>query len=371
MPDDVKTGLTIWKNITNLKYAAIQAVLFAAAGFMANVFVASRLYERVNVISKALSMDAKKMVMALAALHIFVFVCMMKRIVYEACGRNKDFFYQLAVSKRAGCICTMFQQLNWYGYALAVLLAVCDPAVVPGWFLIPVYTFVFIVGFGIYYDMADTGSRKRKKNFLSRQAGREKRMGEAFFKNHPVSELFKITVCGFCQCKSMTAGQIILIILILYLRSAGMLRESIFLLANGFLILLNDGYWRKESVNFRYFSEIGIPVVRYMGVHFLSGIGFNIVIPVLLFCPVAGGMAATVSFGLLSYLLVFWYLVQIYLYLVLKREQEGVMLLYDLGFLVMAVLPPAGLLTMVWLYGKIICKWRGTDAHGKRNHKIL
>lgn len=370
MLNDVKTGLTIWKNITNVKYTAVQFFLFAAAGFGANVFAAPRLYERAKIISAALHMGVPKVITALAVLHIIVFGGMMRQIVYESCGRNKDFFYQLAVSKRAGCVCTMFQQRNWYGYGLVILLAICDYTVIPGWFLIPIYTMVFIVGFCIYYDMADAGSRKRKLVFNC-QMGREKRVGEGFLRSHPVLELFKITVYGFCQCKGIVAGQMILIMFILYCGNAGMLCGEIFLLADGFLILLGDGYWRKESSNFRYFSEIGIPFSRYLGVHFLTGIGLYILIPLLFFCRAAGRGASAVSFVLLSYLLIFWYLVQIYLYQALGREREGAVILYDIGFLVIAVLPPAGLLAMAWLYKRIVCKWRGTDACGKRDYKIL
>ena len=372
MPKDVKTGFILWKRITNLKKAVAQIMLFAAACFAAKLFVAPRLYERAETISLTLHMDARTMIVALAAVHIIVFGGMMKRIVYEACGRNKDFFFQLAVSKKAGCICTALQQLNWYGYGLVMLLGICDHAVASGWFLIPAYTLAFIVGFGIYYDIADTGSRKKKKLFLRCQAGRRKKKDEDFLKGHPVLELLKITVCGFYRCKGMAVGQIALIIFILFCKNTDMPHRNVIFWANGFLILLGDGYWRRESENFRYFSETGIPVGRYLQVHFLAGIGFHVAIPMLFYYPVSGGTAAAaVSFGLLSYLLVFWYLAQIYLYLSFKREQEGAILLCDMIFLVMAVVPPVGLLMTAWLYKRITCKWRGTNACGKWAHKIL
>lgn len=376
MLEDVKTGFTLWKRITNLNYAVAQAMLFVAAGFGANLFVAPRLYERIKTISLTLHMDTRTMIMALAAVHIIVFGGMMKRIVYEAWGRNQDFFYQLAVSKKAGRVCTMLQQINWYGYGLVMLLAICGRAAAPGWALFLAYTLLFMIGFGIYYDRADSGSSKRRKLVFCCQTGRRERKSVDFLKRHPVVELFKMTVCGFYQCKSMAAGQLALILFILlcklFCKNAGMPQRNVFLLANGFLILLNDGYWRKESGNFRYFSEIGIPVGRYVQVHFLAGIGFNVVVPMLFYYPAFGrAAAAAVSFGLLSYLLVFWYLAQIYLYLTLRREQEGAILLCDMVFLVMAAVPPVGLLMTAWLYKRITCKWRGTNACGKWTHKIL
>ena len=95
MLNDVKTGLTIWKNITNVKYTAVQIFLFAAAGFGANVFAAPRLYERAKIISAALHMGVPKVITALAVLHIIVFGGMMRQIVYEgfllsACGQQKS-----------------------------------------------------------------------------------------------------------------------------------------------------------------------------------------------------------------------------------------------------------------------------------------
>ncbi|MCM1048135.1 MAG: hypothetical protein NC433_06900 [Clostridiales bacterium] len=383
MLKDFKIGLGIWKRLTDLRYVAIKAVVAMASGCVAVVYVAPMLYERVTEIVSSLNLDevnnpvvrSDKVIIVLALVHIVTFGVAAKGIVYRAYDRNKDLFYQLAVSKRAGCICTMFQQFNWYAYALVMLLAICGDIVMPWYLLILVYTLIYSIGFYIYYSMADSGvgiySRvmdaeiciNERINFRSFFRCVSKFFAGSFqdniFKKYPLLEVFKITIYRLYQSKSLTAAKIILLIFIIYCGRIHMLHGIIFLLADAFLILLNDCYWKKESGNFQYFSEIGIPFSKYLRVHFAAGICFNIAVPLLLFLIMGGEFtAAAVSFCLLSYLLIFWYMAQIYIYLNIGKDKEGIILLCEIIFLAMALLLPAGLLMLVWLYKKSACAWR-------------
>lgn len=372
MLKDLRIGLTIWKSITNLKYVVIQVALTVVTGCMAAVFAAPRIYERVNEISLTMNMDGNRAIIALVLFYIVAFNIVMKRIVYRTYDKNKYLFYQLAVGKRAGYICTMLQQLKWYGCAMVMLLAICDHVVVPVWFLISLHTVLFIIGFHIDYHMADLRIDQGKRMHFTDLSGRNKSKEKNIFDSHPILEIFNITIHGLYRCKSLTMGKIILLILIVYCGMVHILRGSIFFLADAFLILLNDGYWRNESRNFRYFSEIGIPVSKYLSVHLLAGICYNIAIPLLLFCSMTGEMAATaVGFLLLSYLLIFWYMTQIYLYLHIGRDKEGIIMLCGLFFLMTAVIPPVGFLVMVWLYKRIVYQWRKKNALCKWSYEIL
>ena len=358
MLKDLKTGLTLWRKISNFKYVVMQITLFAVTSLAAMKLVAPRFCERIKEFSLTVNMESGKVIAILMVFFIIAFSVAMKRIVYEAYHRNKDLFYQLAVSKRAGCICTMLQQHNWYGCACVMLLAVCDSEVVSGWLLIPVYTVLFIISFGLCYNRMDSDGSKRKKRLFRYRTGKRKNRKADIFKTHPILELLKITVCGLYQCRGLMFGKIVLIAFMIYCAKIHMLRGSIFFWTEAFLILLNDGYWRNESSNFQYFSEIGVPVSRYLHVHFLAGAAFNIMIPLLLFYSMTGEMiTAAVSFVLLSYLLMFWYLVQVYLYLTIGRDKEAAITLCETGLLIMAVLPPVGIAVMVWLYKRIIQKW--------------
>lgn len=354
---DVRIGFTIWKNIINVRLVAIRSALWAAAGLIATMAVAPRLYERVHRVALAANIDGDTMIAVLALFHIITFGIAMKQIVYRSYCRNRDLFYQLAVSKRAGRVCMMFQQLNWYGYAMVILLAICDKAVAPRGLLILTGTLLFIIGFCVCCSTADPdiyNIRKRARN--------QSRV-KAVSTSRPTWEVLKMTVCGFYQCKGLTACKVLLIFLLVYCGTARMLHGGIFLLADAFLILLNDGYWRNESRNFRYFSEIGIPVSRYLCVHFLAGICFNICIPLLLFyCMTGEAATAAVGFCLLSYLLIFWYIAQVYLYLIIGRDIEGVIMLCNLFFLLIAILPPVGVLVMVWLYKRVVYHWREREC---------
>ncbi|MCM1261556.1 MAG: hypothetical protein NC313_02455 [Butyrivibrio sp.] len=403
MLKDSKIGFSIWKKLTDLRYAVIKFVLTVVAGCVAAMYVAPILYERVTEIALSLNWDGDKVIIVLALIHIVTFGIAAKGIVYRAYDRNKDLFYQLAVSKRAGCICTMLQQFNGYAYALVVLLAVCGDIVMPIYLLVLIYTLIYIVGFYIYYGKADSGDSifnhcnhmadsgvgiynrvATPKVYINRRATYKSRLDSASlysilsrvgrtnynkssnkskqdnaFKKYPLLEAFKITIHRLYQSKSLTAAKIILLIFIIYCGRTHMLHGILFLLADAFLILINDCYWKKESGNFQYFSEIGIPFSKYLRVHFAAGICFNIAVPLLLFLIMGGELiAAAVSFCMLSYLLIVWYMAQIYLYLNVRRDKEGIILLCEIIFLAMALLLPAGLLMLAWLYKKSACAWR-------------
>lgn len=89
-------------------------------------------------------------------------------------------------------------------------------------------------------------------------------------------------------------------------------------------------------------------------------------IPVLLFYGMTGEVVlAAVLFAALIYLLIFWYLVQVYLYFTIGRDKDGAIMLCSAGFLVIAMVPPAGLAVMVWLYRRFVRKWRRKYALSK------
>lgn len=360
---DFRIGLGVWKNIVNVRYIVIKFVLLVAAGYMAAAYMAPVLYERVKEISLSLNIGSNKVIIGLALFHMVTFGIAAKEIVDRAYERNKDLFYQLAISKRAGGICTMLQQINWYAYAMIVLFVICDDIIMPRCLLALLYTLLYSIGFSIYYSMADSGIyRKKRMDFRYFSDWNKNREDRRRAKN-PTLEVFEITIHRLYQCRSLTVGKVLLLIFIIYCSKVRMLYDSIFLLANLFLILLNDTYWKKESGNFQYFSEIGIPFLQYLCVHFAAGICFNIVVPLLFFFSMGGELISTVViFCFLSYLLIFWYMAQAYLYLTVKRDKEGVILLCEIFFLVMALLPPVGLFIMVWLYKKSAYKWRGNEC---------
>lgn len=376
MRKEIKAGLTLWIKVTNLKYAAVQFMLCLVSGCAAVLFAAPVLYKNAEELSFIVS--GNTVILVLTGFSIIVFGVMMKRIVYEAYERNRDLFYALAVSKRTGCICTILQQFRWYGFTTVILLAVCDRTVVPTGGLILAYTVFFIMVFRIYYSFADAAARKhglcecgsqagRSFRRLTPQAGKFRsaavRSGRAERRRYSSYgykwELVSVTFHRLYKLKSLAAGKVVLILFLLYCGNARLLCGSVFCVAEAFLILCNDGYWRNESRNFQYFSSIGIPVSRYLKVHILAGIGFNLIIPLVFFYSVTGDLGVTaVSFCLLAYLLIFWYLVQVYVYLTAGREREILVELLDLTFLAIALLPPAGLLAMLWMYQKISHKWR-------------
>ena len=359
MLSDVKTGFTIWKNTTKLKYVAAKILLFFSAGCIAVNYIAPRLFEQVNEISAVLSLNGDLMIILFALLYITSFHIILKQIVDEAYEKNRDLLYQLAVSKRSGYICTMLHQINWYCYTLVVLLAICSNRVVPACLLIPAYTALFIIVFGIYYGLAASGFYPKYKKPFPEWLGPKKNRKKDILKSRPELELFKITVFGLYRCRNLVIIKMILIIFILYCGNTHMLHGSIFFLAEALLILCNDRYWRYESDSLPYFSEIGIPVSKYLCTQFIAGIWFNIALPLLIFYHMTNKTESTaVGLALLSYLLIFWYLTQIYLYFIIGRDKDSVILLYDMVFLILALLPPAGLIAMFWLYKTITHKWR-------------
>lgn len=350
MLKDIKTGLTLWRDTTNLRYITAIFILFLAAGSMAAWFVAPRLSVRIKLVSVSVGIGEHILVWGLTLLYLVAFGATVKRVAQETYGRNKYLLYQLAVSKRAGYICAMLWQLKWYGYGLVLLLAICDRAIVSVWFQALAYTLLFIMVFGIFYSSADMGDQKRKPSV---------RNGRIWISKNREWELFKITICRLYRCANLTVCKVLLILFIIGCGRAQVLYGAVFLAANAFLILLGDGYWRNESRNFAYFSNVGIPLAHYLRIHFAAGICFNIIIPLLLFYGMTGDLVVTaVSFILLSYLVVFWYLAQIYLHLFIGRDGGMLAVLCETCFVILAALPPAALLAAVWLYKKIAYKWR-------------
>lgn len=362
MLKDVKTGLALWRKISGLKYTAAGFFAMIAAGFMAVTYVAPGFRERIKEVSRVAGMDGDEILLMVAVLFIIVFCAMLKTAVAEAYGRNRYLFYQLTVGKRAGCVCTMLLRPGRYGYGMVILLAVSG-GVAAVWLLATAYTFLFVAAFGFYYSLADSEADGRGASAHRRTGRTEKKPLADFGKGRPGPELFKMTVCGLYRCRSLAAGKLIITIFLICCGCARILNGSVFLAAEALLILLNDGYWKNESGSFQYFSAIGIPLPGYLCVHFISGICFNMAIPLCVFYGMTRDIGVTaVCLALSSYLLVFWYLAQIYLYLVIGRDRETAILLLDLVFLALALLPVAGLLAMPWLYKKIAREWRKTGC---------
>lgn len=349
MGEDLKTGVAIWHKISSLKIIALQFCMFAAASVLAVLFVKPAFGNRMETVFKA---DVHKVFAVLIAVHIASVCFAMKRVVGETYRANRDFFWQLTISKNSECVCTMLQKIAWYYYYILVLLVLSDGSTAGMALLLLGATLLYAAIFAVYYRAAGKAPWLKKEIRICHDPWSEK-------KNDPLAELLIFSVFDLYKCMTLAVLKAALVILLIYLGEIRVLNGKIFFFAGAALILLNDGYWRKESRNFPYFSSIGISPGKYLLIHILAGIWFNTLIPLLVFIVYTGETAAALFlWGIMIFLIAFWYMAQIYLYLTIDRKKELTITQCSILFLILGLFPGVNIAAAVLMYKKITYRWR-------------
>lgn len=336
--------------------------MFMAASFLGAQFVKPVFANRMEAIFKT---DVNKVLMIFMIVHITIVCSMMKRVVNETYKANRDFFWQLAISKKAECICMILQKIAWYYYYIIVLLVLFDSNMMGTGLFLFMATLLYVINFVIHCRTLSKMSWFRKEICKGRFLWINKKVNLNVVKAHPIAELLFFSVSDLYKCMPLTAVKAAVVILFIYLGEIHALNEKIFLFMETALILQNDGYWRKESCNFPYFSILGISVGKYLLIHIVAGICFNTIIPLLIFVVYTGKVtAAVLVLGASVFLIVFWYVTQVYLYLTLDREKELIITHCSLLFLILGLVPVINIAVAVLIYKKITYKWRRIYAVG-------
>lgn len=368
MKNDLRIGLAIWRKITNRNFAFAQFFFFLISGLLTVTYLNPRFIERINTVFSA---DANKILLALTILHTLISCIAVEQAIGESYHRNKHLFYQLSLNRRAECICTLLQKIGWYYYFMIVLLAIWNTAILKIRFVFPIASLLFIIGSTLDYYKAEARILdgkpsisyqvhrlfywKKRTNASAAASQKSGKFCAAFFRKHPFIELMTITIRGFYQYKSLATAKLLLILFLFYCQNIQVLGEKIFLLSTAFLILLNDRYWREESRNFSCFSSIGIPMNKYIFVHFLAGICFNLTVPVLIFLNASGSVKAVILNALLLCCMIFfWYLSQIYLYLKAGQDNSLLTLFGSIILLILGAIPGINVLLTIRIYKQIV-----------------
>lgn len=351
MFNHLKAGVKIWRKITNPFIAAIQFLFFIMGIFAVSVYINPLFIRRAEEIS---GLSADLLCPAWCIVYSVITFIIIRKFVYETCHKNKDLFFQLAVNHSSEYVCVFLQNVIWYYYYIIILLAVWDRSIAPAWAACLTGTGLFVI---ILFISCRSAQKKLYRVHI--RTGIKTRTGGGFLKKLPAAKLLIITVSGLHRQKGLAAARVLLLAFLVYCGCTQILSEPVFLLSGGFLILLNDSYWKNESRNFRYFSNIGISLTKYLSVHVMAGFCFNMIPPLLIFIFFIKEPAAVIlCFGILLYLLLFWYLAQIFIYLTVHRDRNGLILLCNLVLLAACVLPAANLFVLVWLYKTVMERWR-------------
>lgn len=357
MREDLKTGVSIWHKISRLRSFVLQFCIFAAASVLTVHCVNPALADRMEAVFKA---DVQKVYAVFIVVHVTAVCFMMKRVVNETYRANRDFFWQLTISKNSECVCMMLQKIVWYYYYILILLAVSGRNMAGAGLLLFGATLFYGASFAIHCRTTDRTFRLKKENRMNHSLCSTKKRCFNRMRNHPFAELIFFSVSALYKCVTLAVMKAALVILLIYLGEIHVLNGKIFFLAEAALVLLNDGYWRKESCNFPYFSYMGISVEKYLLVHILAGIWFNTIIPVLVFALYTRKIAvAVVLWATIVFLIVFWYMTQIYLYLTIDKKRELTITQCSILFLIVGLFPVINIAAAVLLYKRIRCRWRG------------
>lgn len=337
------------------------------SGLLTVTYLNPRFIERINTVFSA---DANKILLALTILHTLISCIAVEQAIGESYHRNKHLFYQLSLNRRAECICTLLQKIGWYYYFMIVLLAIWNTAILKIRFVFPIASLLFIIGSTLTtirlkhaywtenppYPIKSTAFLLEKENkCLSRCFTEKRKVLRRFFQKAPFhrtydynnSGILSIQKPGCCKAPFNSFS-------LLLPKHTGVGRKNLSPV-NRIFILLNDKYWREESRNFSCFSSIGIPMNKYIFVHFLAGICFNLTIPVLIFLNASGSVKAVILNALLLCCMIFfWYLSQIYLYLKAGQDNSLLTLLGSIILLILGAIPGINVLLTIRIYKQIV-----------------
>lgn len=296
----------------------------------------------------------------LAFVHMTACFFWMKRVVSEAHRENRYLFHQLTVGKTVQCFCLFLQKQVWLYYYLVILALFLNRDILKmcaGFFAAML---LFFLNFIVCFRSAER-ARSCKRKFWP--AFPKRRRILKMCRNHPYLEAVCLCIAGFYRERALAAAKILSILCLLWLGEIHLLNAKLFCLIEILLILMNDGYWRKERESFLYFSHLGIPVKKYLWVHLWSGILFNTFPQTLLYIWYTGDIPkAMLSWSVLIFLLFFWYMAQVFLNLTISREKEMIITWCSLLFLLSGALFPVNLGIALWLSKKIIYLWENGDA---------
>lgn len=353
--NDLKTAWAIWKKINDIRLSVVQIFLFVIISMMAVLFVKPIYIDRITQLAGSRASILLGVILVLHLLFTAVII-----VTKDSGEKDKYFFYQLTIARKPAFIVVFLDNVGWYYYFMVLLLVLAN---IHNKFLPVIFvggTAFYIFCFCIHYHIEQKGKAHKKKGVLNHFYATGCRNSD-FFRNHPNIGLIAATVRGYYACKGLLFAKICFIIILICMGafvSTHRVDTRAFLLLNIFLVLLNDGYWKKESRNFLYFSRLGIPVEKYLSIQIMSGSLYNMVLSILVLVLFKTSLISTVlCVFLLIFVISFWCLVQVYLWLSVDQGRDQTVTLWSILFLIAGLIPIANIFIMFWLFNKVKRKW--------------
>ena len=358
---DIKTGWSIWKKISDSRQALFQLSAFVIISVLSVVFVKPIYIERIHAWAGSKEDTIFNLILLL---HLMVTAVVLRHVLKDVCEKNKYVFNQLTVTRGAAFVVDFLSKVGWYYYFMVFLFVIINTGNRFLFATAAAGTVFYSLCFLLHYHSVEKEEYTKRRWGLSSVCRKKNGFWSvSFLRKHPNTELIVSTILELYRCKSLLLGKICFIFLLVFAGAANRFQSldiRFVLVFNTFLILINDGYWKLESRNFCYFSSLGIPIKKYLCVHIVGGVCFNVMVPILLLIACKAGFAPVLlCLVLMIYMVIFWYCVQIYLWLTVDHERELMMTQWSILFLVAGMIPAGNIFVLIWLYKKIKKRWLG------------
>lgn len=340
-----KVGICIYGTVHSFANLLIRIFFYILCSCFALIYINPIFVKRVHL---KLDEQTEIFLILLLIFHVLLTAGVLNKSVENIYKKHQRLLEQLVLMPCAEAIYLFLCSIGWYFYFMVLSFIIVDVK----WFYV-VETILYCGFFLLCYK------RTVKNAVIGKMVRIEKhRMKKADLRiKTPMLELVWFSVFDLYKCRKLVFGKIIFLLFLLELCRRDVLNIGFVMLANTFLILCNDTYWKKESDNFQYLSQIGISIKIYLKIHLVAGIFFNIFLCMCILLFYKNLLEVMILFFVLVYFLFYWYSALIFLYLWIGKEREGTIILLEVLFLCLGLVPIVGLLLIIRFYKKIKEVW--------------
>lgn len=356
----MKKSFKLWLAISNVYYKVIQVVLTVALVIIAQIFVVPVIEEKIGSVKTISSNQLKGLVIIVFGI---AFTSALMKGIYRTILENKELEYILVLRKIEYFYYVLLQKSSWYYMYMVVIVSISGSVTYKKILLMflctALYLAIVYVAYIVNYKKIYIG---KDIAFVKKRIGVRKNSAEVVNKK-AYKELILLGIKERYTFLSMSLCKIAVIFIAIIIGKQG-LQKHIILIIYCFLawvlILSNDVYWKNEKQKIKLFCGIGVLHKRYIGINWISGVIFNLVLLDILVLVFSKSIIVGIIFACVGvFQQLYWDVVYLYVNLRLSDDKEVLEIVLYVFFILIDLFPILNVFVLNCLLRKISVCWQG------------